>query len=228
MSRGVATTLFLAITAPTNIHAASTFGGALEESTLRAWLLFAEAGMKSAVLAAFALFIFLRPPSRKPSREPLAWLACAVAITAAAFLAPPHEDTAMWAVIAGEAIIILGVGFTLFSVAFLGRCFGVLPEVRGLVMRGPYRIIRHPVYLGEITAFVGFVVTSQQLLNVFALLAFMLGQGVRMRLEEAALLREFPDEYGGYAARTPRLLPRFGPRQAQPLAPEMAPSASRA
>lgn len=223
MSRGVATTLFLLITCPAPIHAVGTWVHAIEEATLRAWLLAAEAGLKTAVLLAFALFIFLRPPSRKPSRRPIAWLACAGAILSVAFLHAPSEDAALGAVIAGEAIVILAVAFTFTSVAFLGRCFGVLPEVRGLVMRGPYRIIRHPVYLGEIGAFVGFVVASQHWLNIVPLLVFTGSQLVRMRFEEAALSEEYPDEYGAYAARTPRLLPALRPRRPHtPFEPEVA------
>lgn len=227
MSRGVATTLFLLITCPAPIHAVGTWVHAIEEATLRSWLLAAESGLKTAVLLAFALFIFLRPPSRKPSRRPLAWLACAGAILSVAFLHAPSEDVALGALVAGEVIVILAVAFTFTSVAFLGRCFGVLPEVRGLVMRGPYRVIRHPVYLGEIGAFVGFVVTSQHWLNLVPLMVFIGSQLVRMRFEEAALTEEYPEEYGAYAARTPRLIPGLRPRRAyRPLGREVAGPAS--
>lgn len=227
MSRGVATTLFLLITSPAPVHAVGTWIHAIEEGTLRAWLLAAESGLKTSVLLAFALFIFLRPPSRKPSRNPVAWLACAGAILSVAFLSPPAEDAALAAVVAGEAIVILSVAFTFASVAFLGRCFGVLPEVRGLVMRGPYRIIRHPVYLGEMGAFVGFVVTSQHWLNLVPLAVFIASQSVRMRFEEAALTEEYPAEYGAYAARTPRLIPGLRPRSSyRSVAPEVAGTAN--
>ena len=54
-----------------------------------------------------------------------------------------------------------GLAFSLASVAVLGRCFGILPDVRGLVVRGPYRLVRHPLYLGELTAALGIVVGSR-------------------------------------------------------------------
>src|SRR5881394_1048149 len=55
-----------------------------------------------------------------------------------------------------------GLGFAICSVAVLGRCFGVLPDVRGLVTRGPYRLVRHPLYLGELTAVLGVVLGSRE------------------------------------------------------------------
>ena len=89
----------------------------------------------------------------------------------------------------------------------LGRCFGILPEARGLVTRGPYRFVRHPVYLGELGAVAGLSIGAPSLWNLLVLVAFYAAQAARMRLEEQALGREFP-EYADYGAVTPRLVPR--------------------
>lgn len=211
--------VFLAFTATLMVQAVERVGAALDEATLRSWLLFLDKALKTLVAAAFTVFVYRRKPSRRPSRSPVAFIACAAAILPAAFLAPsPAEDAAIWAVVVGESLVILAVGFTLASVLCLGTCFGVLPEVRGLVTRGPYRYVRHPVYLGEIAAFAGFVLALQQPLNVIPLIVFCAGQAVRLRLEEAALLAEYPTEYGAFMAGTPRLVPRLlaRPRSAQP------------
>lgn len=207
IDRRVAAALFVAITAGMPVHAAQRLGEALDEPALRAWLLFGDAALKTLVMAAFAVFIYKRKPSRRPARSPLAFIACAAAILPAIFLAPPGEEAAVWAVVLGESIVIVAVGFTLASVLCLGTCFGVLPEVRGLVTRGPYRWVRHPVYLGEIAGFAGFVVASQRPANVLLLAVFCAAQSVRLRMEEAVLIAEFPAEYGAFAERTPRLVP---------------------
>jgi len=209
IDRRVAAVLFMAITASLPAHAVGTLRSAIDGSSLHSWLLFADAGLKTLVWAAFAVLIYRRRPSRRPSRSPVAFIACAGAILPAAFLASPDGDAALWAIVAGEGLVVVAVCFTLAAVLCLGTCFGVLPEVRGLVTRGPYRFVRHPVYVGEIAAFAGFVVASQQLVNVLPLVVFCAAQAVRLRMEEAALLEAFPAEYGAFAASTPRLVPRF-------------------
>jgi protein-S-isoprenylcysteine O-methyltransferase Ste14 len=88
----------------------------------------------------------------------------------------------------------------------LGRCFGVLPEARGLVTGGPYRVVRHPLYLGELGACAGLVIASPSGWNFALAVVFAVAQGARMRMEEQELSHQFP-EYGAYAARTPRLIP---------------------
>jgi protein-S-isoprenylcysteine O-methyltransferase Ste14 len=111
-------------------------------------------------------------------------------------------------VVAGELAAVAFCVWLFVSALFLGRCFGVLPEARGLVMSGPYRFVRHPVYLGEIGACTGLAIAAASLANVAVLGALVAGQAVRMRFEERALSEAFP-EYASYASRTPRLLPRF-------------------
>lgn len=47
------------------------------------------------------------------------------------------------------SISALGACLALVSILTLGRSFAVLPSRRELVDRGPYRLIRHPAYLGQ-------------------------------------------------------------------------------
>src|SRR5512133_1092983 len=45
---------------------------------------------------------------------------------------------------------ILGYALIFWSLLSIGKCFGIAPADRGLIMRGPYRWVRHPMYLGEL------------------------------------------------------------------------------
>jgi protein-S-isoprenylcysteine O-methyltransferase Ste14 len=173
--------------------------------------------LKLAVVSAFAYFVLVREPARRPARDPVAFAACAAAIVAIVALEAPSQTTATWAVVAGDVTALVACVWLLVAVLALGRCFSVLPEARGLVTSGPYRFVRHPVYLGEIGAAAGLVLASPTGRNLVAGAVFVAAQGIRMRLEEAALTDEFP-EYAAYAARTPRLIPRLSSSSGGPAA----------
>jgi len=120
---------------------------------------------------------------------------------------PPRELSP--AIYLTSALLILGgTTFAIYAVLGLQRSFSVLPEARGLVTRGPYAMIRHPLYLGEFVALLGITL---QYFSLWALLLLVLQctfQVERMRNEERVLSGVFP-EYRDYMARTARLVPHI-------------------
>ena len=109
--------------------------------------------------------------------------------------------------LASSAVVLLGTLFTIWSLATLGRCFGLFPEVRGLVLRGPYRLVRHPVYLGELVSALGLLLAKPHPLVVALFAVFVALQYWRTIYEERALAAAYPSEYPAYARRVPRLVP---------------------
>jgi protein-S-isoprenylcysteine O-methyltransferase Ste14 len=170
--------------------------------------------LRTGVALAFAAFTLNRAEPHRRSRDPLSLVACATAMLAVLAFRPPAGSDATAPLLVGDALAVLSCAWLLASVLALGRCFGVLPEARGLVTSGAYRHVRHPVYLGELGACVGLAIASVSLVNALVLAVFVAAQTVRMQLEERALTRAFP-EYAAYAARTPRIIPRL-PRPAAP------------
>jgi protein-S-isoprenylcysteine O-methyltransferase Ste14 len=186
-------------------------GDVLTGTAGASWTIVLYAALKAAVVSTFAVLVAIRPQARRPARDPVAFVACIAALGGAAALRLPTTASADTVETVGLGIAVVGSCWMLASVLALGTCFGILPEARGLVTRGPYRLVRHPLYLGELTVCAGLVLASLSALNVILGIGILVGQLVRMHLEEAELTASFP-EYAAYAARTPRLLAWPRPR----------------
>lgn len=103
----------------------------------------------------------------------------------------------------GEALALLGVLLALWALLALGEAFGIAPADRGLVARGPYRWIRHPMYAGELLAFLGHLIARPGALALALFLASAALAALRIRWEEAIV-----EGYPAYAATVPwRLIP---------------------
>ena len=205
-SRVLVTGVFLLLAAATGTQAVEAWLEAASLGSLHGWAVALYAALKLGIVLAFSVFVFTRDPARRPSRDPLAFAACAAAVGAVVLLRRPGASADTFLVLSGELIAVASCAWLLVSVLALGRCFGVLPEVRGLVTDGPYRFVRHPVYLGELGACAGLVVAAPSLWNFGVAAVFAGAQAIRMRLEELALAAEFP-AYAAYAAETPRIVP---------------------
>jgi protein-S-isoprenylcysteine O-methyltransferase Ste14 len=206
MRRTAVIGIFALLAAVTVAGAAKAVAHALDDPGQRVWLLAAYWTLKAAIICVFAACVVVRAPARRSVREPLALTACAAAVVATMGLKSFAGSTSTGLVLVGEIVALAGCGWLLASALALGRCFSVLPEARGLVTRGPYRLVRHPVYLGELTVCAGLVIAAPSGWNFILAAGFCLAQGIRMRIEEQALTEEFP-EYERYAATTARIVP---------------------
>lgn len=103
-------------------------------------------------------------------------------------------------------LMALGMVFTVWSLMTLGKSFGVEPQVRTLVQHGPYRLMRNPLYVGEMVTVIGAVCFSPTLLKVVILVALAAVQAYRAVQEEQLLEDNLP-EYAAYKLRTARFVP---------------------
>lgn len=81
---------------------------------------------------------------------------------------------------------------TLWGIWTLRRSFSITVEARALVTNGPYRWLRHPIYLGEILTAGGVLVWRFSTQNLAIFIIFVLVQILRARWEEAKLKKFFP------------------------------------
>ena len=64
----------------------------------------------------------------------------------------------------------LGLALVVVGKMALGRSFGVVPANRGVVVRGPYTLVRHPIYTGYLVTHLAFLVASPSPWNAGVLL----------------------------------------------------------
>lgn len=111
----------------------------------------------------------------------------------------------------GLGLMLAGLVFRAYAIRQLGRFF--VPEVaiqpgQRVIDTGLYRYIRHPSYMGTFITSLGY---GLALTNGLSLATMLIVPGViygfRMRVEEAALLEAFGEEYRAYMRRTKRLIP---------------------
>jgi protein-S-isoprenylcysteine O-methyltransferase Ste14 len=118
----------------------------------------------------------------------------------------PKADLGPFLSITSTVLIIIGASLSFAVLRWLGKSFSILAEARRLVTEGPYRMVRHPLYICEGIAIVGVMLQVISPLAVSIVIAVALVQYRRMINEEAILNSAFP-EYRAYAARTPLLIP---------------------
>jgi protein-S-isoprenylcysteine O-methyltransferase Ste14 len=104
------------------------------------------------------------------------------------------------------------LGMLLFGVAvlYLGRAFqgNVQPVTEHLITNGPYRMVRHPLYLGMIISIAGLALGMGSIWGLaITLVVFLPLTLLRAGLEEAALHEKFGVTWQDYATRTYFFLP---------------------
>ena len=107
---------------------------------------------------------------------------------------------------AGYLLVLVGTSWSVWSVRFLGRSLSVIAQAREVVDSGPYRLVRHPLYAGELVASFGVALVANNV-GAFCFWAALCGlQAYRALREEQVLWQALPG-YRDYRARTAALLP---------------------
>jgi protein-S-isoprenylcysteine O-methyltransferase Ste14 len=175
---------------------------------LRGWLLGQAATVPGATIASLnlvvgLLFLLRRPPLRSASvRDALLCLGSVFASGVVLRLAPPLGE---WPLAAAWTFAVAGAA-AIASLATLGASFAVLPSVRGVVERGPYRVLRHPAYAAEAIMVGAASFAAPRAASVAALAGALALVVVRIRIEERLLGAE--PSYRAYESRVRwRLVP---------------------
>lgn len=191
-------------------------------------------GVASGITLAFILLGFYRSDARRPGAQNgpgarfLRW-----PVLAAATVAWIGIGVVLWlplpfvlgvrgrwtALILGGVPPFGGLALYWWGIRTLGEMFGAasgfgvrLCAAHRLVTSGPYGIVRHPMYVGVILAFIGaLLVYRTWACAVYALM--FVGLPIRAAREERALSAQFGDRWEEYRQRVPGWFPRLRPRR---------------
>jgi protein-S-isoprenylcysteine O-methyltransferase Ste14 len=147
----------------------------------------------------------IRRPARVVSRRLKDWL-LAFGGTFGGVLFRPDGAHPPWGLTAGLVVQLCGLAICVTSFLALGRSFGFVAADRGLVRRGPYAIVRHPIYASYLLLQSGYLLQSLSIRNALVLV-FASGCNVgRAIVEDRTLATN--DHYDAYGSQvTWRLIP---------------------
>jgi protein-S-isoprenylcysteine O-methyltransferase Ste14 len=202
--------------------------GQLLAAVFSGWLIAWPTGLLSLIwlgwVASWIIASFWsgRTKSHVPTFDSLAYYLPIV--LGAILLTPPVErllgaeqlyrlsDVAIYAL---AVVVVLGLSFTWWGRIHLGRLWSnaiTHKEDHRIIDTGPYGIVRHPIYTGQI---IGLMATGIAIGNWAAMLGCILislGECQKARMEERFLSAELgADAYGSYCRRVPMIVPFLKP-----------------
>ncbi len=149
--------------------------------------------------------------SRLTHIVPLLIAACLlVAHVPLPFLNERFVPPALWSATVGAALTFAGLAFAIwarFVIAGNWSSYVELKQDHELIIAGPYRLVRHPIYTGLLLAFVGSALAVGEWRGVLAVAIVAVSFWRKLRLEETVMRGQFGEAYARYAARVPALVP---------------------
>jgi protein-S-isoprenylcysteine O-methyltransferase Ste14 len=117
---------------------------------------------------------------------------------------------ALWPVQLGLALTFAGLAGAIWARMLLGGNWSsevTLKRDHELIVAGPYRWVRHPIYTGVLLALAGTALALGEWRGALAVLLAGIAYWRKLRIEEAVMRRQFGETYARYAERVPALIP---------------------
>jgi len=140
------------------------------------------------------------------------WAAVFAFLINPAWVAWARVDLPEWLRWLGLAMGAASVGLAYWVFSSLGRNVSptvVTRKTHTLVPHGPYRWVRHPLYLMGLIAYAGFALLAENaFIALMTALTFTV-LNIRLPKEEARLIERFGSEYQEYMRHTGKFLPKL-------------------
>ena len=119
----------------------------------------------------------------------------------------PPDPGIEWA---GISVLVAGAAVAIWARTILGSNWSGMVTVKHdheLVRRGPYALVRHPIYTGLLLCFLGTAVAHGEVRGLVALAIAFIGWSYKAGIEERFMEEQFGDEYARYKKGTKKLIP---------------------
>jgi len=119
----------------------------------------------------------------------------------------PQTDATL---LAAAILCICGVSFCVWARAVIGRNWSgtiTLTENHELIVRGPYRLVRHPIYTGLLAMVIGTWIELGHLAGMIGVILVFVSLWIKLSDEEEVMLKQFPQDYPAYRQRVKRIIP---------------------
>jgi len=113
-------------------------------------------------------------------------------------------------VIVSTILCVCGLGLCLWARAVLGRNWSgtvTLKENHELIVRGPYRLVRHPIYTGLLAMLIATAIAQGHIAGMIGVVLVFASFWIKLSYEEELMVNQFPDQYPAYRERVKRIIP---------------------
>lgn len=127
-----------------------------------------------------------------------------------AWLNRPVWQQGFWPFWLGAAITVGGLLFSVWAREHLAGNWShsvTIKQDHELITSGPYAVVRHPIYTGILTGFLGLAIAISQVRGFVALVVIFLGFWSKLSIEEQWMRSQFGETYSEYVRRTAALVP---------------------
>jgi protein-S-isoprenylcysteine O-methyltransferase Ste14 len=115
-----------------------------------------------------------------------------------------------WPFWLGATVTIAGLLFAIWAREHLGSNWSrsvTIKQDHELITTGPYAVVRHPIYTGILTGFLGMAIAISQVRGFIVFVLIFLVLWIKLRMEEQWMRSQFGETYATYAHQTAALVP---------------------